>query len=306
MISNLAHLFSAPTSALFLGACLIVALLTAAMAFGSYYFLRQQSLLYFGIVNPLAFLLLSAANEDPQMIHDVGGDWLLLRGLHGLVAIALFAYYRLILNSFSPPSKTALQIVTGLAILSRVIALITLNETMIQLSALMSAFFLLVTFLHALTFKPNMFSDRLMQIAACTFTGLIAYPLVRSGVFPPVEVKSFMPFLVLAVLALCSMVWLFAVMEMAHETIEKTELGSLKKMAREFIYLRDLMNTPLQVMEFSTAILHRNDSNRQLALDQIANALKQMRLVSATLSRFDRKTGLAQADDFTQLQSNKP
>lgn len=69
----------------------------------------------------------------------------------------------------------------------------------------------------------------------------------------------------------------------------KAEAAAVRHFAGVFLRVRDLMNTPLQVLEFSSAHLKGANAHRDLAFESIERALKHLKELNSMLKQYEDK-----------------
>lgn len=310
---NVAQLFlSTPIGAFFMGLSLMLGLISGGLSIGFFIILRQKSLLYFGVSILLCCIFLSFTNQNPQELLDVGGDPIFLRVLNVVVAIAVYSYYQLVVTSFARSSSKGQQFrsvlffyIFVLTMIFRILVVLFLDKFLISLAALASAAFLMSTIVFALshTSAQNL-SARLVKLGCCLFSsGLMIFPLLRSGVLPDIRLETYVPFILIGSIAIFSTIWLLGLILLAKELHEKSQMASLRNMARAFIQLRDLMNTPLQTVQFSVSLLRSENQPRKEILDLMDRALVDMRKVNKALARYEKDVDWAQTDDFLHIEN---
>lgn len=303
-------LFSTSFGAFFLGAGAMMGIVSSGLSLIFYFRLRHKALLHFAITILLAYIVLGMLNRDPQQVFDVGAHPFYLRLIQVVTAAGGYFFYSLILAAFPPhPSRSHLPISTlnavfFLALVARAVATIVMTDATIRFASLTTGIFEITTIAYVLSHPISTRSMLLNKAGCCLFSlGLMIYPLTRAGVLPPMPSSSYGPFITLGTLSIVSAGWLFALVEYLRERIERAEMASLKNMARAFIQLRDLMNTPLQVIELAMALLPPELREREMPLDRIDRALSQLRTINVALTRYEKDVDWEQEDDFIDIAS---
>lgn len=309
-------LLSTTLGAVFLGASLALGLVSSGLSIIFYFRLKHRSLLHFALTILISYFVLGTLNRDPMQIFDVGADPLNLRFIQVITAAGGYFFYRLVLSAFPPhasPSQLPVSFFKGfffLAVFARVIILFSMNETTIRFASLTTGCFELITIAYVLSHPISTRSMQLNKAGCCLFSlGLMVYPLTRAGILPAMPSQKFGPLIMLGTLSVVSTVWLFALVEYARERLEEAEMASLKNMARAFIQLRDLMNTPLQTIEFSMSLLPDDFRKDNLPLERIDHALSQLRSVNVALAKFEKDVDWEQEDNFfdiSEISENSP
>lgn len=312
MSNILTYLFTTSEGSLFLGLSFMAGVISTGLSLGFLTILRHKALFYFSISNLIVYITQGLANSDPQQLFDVGGHPVFLRLLHLLIATAIFFYYRLILEIFSPlPSpkyfpSMIFHFLAFAAFLSRIVATYMLSELAIRIAAFSVAIFLLSTIVYAISYTSSKLSIQILR-AACVLSsiGVSFYPFIRSGV-PLTMLSPYMAFVTIGVLSTFSVTWLFGLVELAREAFQRAESATLRNMARAFLQLRDLMNTPLQTMEFSVAILRSGPGDEKTIVRRMENALLQMRRINLALAQYEKHIDWQQNDDFFNVEAFDP
>lgn len=301
-------LFSTPLRAVFLGASLALGFVSSGFSFIFFLKLRHRSLLYFSLTILASYSVLGLLNRDPLDVFDVGGDPVVLRLIQVVTAAGGYAFYCLVLSAFPPHPSTSRIVFNmfrgffALAIFGRAVALVALNEPAIIFSSLTTGIFEVVAIAYVLSQPVSTRAMRLSKVSCCLFCfGLMIYPLTRAGVLPPLPSREYSPFIQLGTISIVSTVWLFALVEYARERIEQAEMASLKNMARAFIQLRDLMNTPLQTIELSMSLLPDDLRKDNMLLTRIAHALSTLRTINVALARYEKDVDWEQEDNFLDI-----
>lgn len=285
-----------------MGLCLMIGLISSAVSLGFYFVRRHKPLFYFGITTLLSYLVFGFANHDPQYVFDIRGQPILFRLLHFFTGLALYFYAKSIRSALPHNTYvhwTALQIVLVLSLLARIVAIITIGESWIRVSAFITAVFFVLSVAYGAAYPGTTKSTKMIRAGCCLFSaGLSFYPLTRSGVLPPIEVDTYAAFLVLGTLAVSSSLWLFGLLELAKELLEDAERAARKDVAGAMLQLRDLMNSPLQTLEFSMALLRETPEDRDEILQRVENALAQMRDINMALTLFEKDVDWNQKKSF--------
>lgn len=303
-------LFSTPLRALFLGASLALGFVSSGFSLIFFFRLKHRSLLYFSLTILASYFVLGLLNRDPLQVFDVGGDPFLLRFIQVVTAGGGYAFYLLVLSAF-PAQRSSSRLLFNLfrvsfflAILGRAITFALLNEPAIRFSSFTTGCFELVTIAYVFTYPVSTRALRLNKVGCCLFSfGLMIYPMTRAGVLPPMPTREYSPFISLGTLAIVSTLWLFALVEYARDRLERAEMASLKNMARAFIQLRDLMNTPLQTIELSMSLLPDELRKENIPLSRIDHAMSTLRSINTALARYEKDVDWEQEDNFLDLSN---
>jgi hypothetical protein len=303
-------LFSTPLGAFFLGAGATLGVVSSGLSLIFFFRLRHKSLLLFSITILLSYMILGLLNRDPTQVFDVGADPIYLRLVEVVTGFAGYFFYRLVLSAFPPhPSRSHLPVSVLsatflLAVVARGMAIVMMTDPVIRFASLTTGCFEITTIAYVLTHPISTRSMLLNKAGCCLFSlGVMIYPLTRAGVISPLPSSKYGPFITLGTLSIISIGWLFALVEYLRERIERAEMAPLKNMARAFIQLRDLMNTPLQVIEFSMSLLPEEIRKNRLTLDRIEHALSQLRTINVALTRYEKDVDWEQQDDFLDIAS---
>jgi hypothetical protein len=287
------YLLAEPETAFFLGMCIVLGLVSSGLSFGFYAILQHRSLIYFGSTILLFHTILGLLNHDPRHIFDLWADPTLLRLIHLLALLCCYFYYKLIRSSFVPfpnfnllPSSLFFWLLI-VALGARTGALLTLHELWIRLASLTAATMFAATILYGLFFRPLTKAGQWIRLGCLTSTPVMIYPLMRFGFFNSLENILWLPFLLIAILATFSTIWLIGLVRMAKESLLEAEEQSLRNLAITAMEVRDLMNTPLQILEISLNVLRKEMGEDHSVLRRMNKAITSICHINAKLSRYD-------------------
>jgi hypothetical protein len=131
----------------------------------------------------------------------------------------------------------------------------------------------------------------LISILAYFFSALLQFEI-----FFPLEIKvqaadaEPWPLLAFALAAVFALVYRFRRVELEQEIarIQAQSFG-IKQLANAFLNIRDLMNTPLQVIELSIELLRKsNDADNQV-IDRIEHSMQRLREINSVLVQHEKQ-----------------
>ena len=76
--------------------------------------------------------------------------------------------------------------------------------------------------------------------------------------------------------------------EVVRERFEAVKASAAQNVARAVMELRDLLNTPLQTIEFSLALIAEEKAGSTPLLSRIQKALHQMQLINESMVRYEK------------------
>jgi hypothetical protein len=87
-------------------------------------------------------------------------------------------------------------------------------------------------------------------------------------------------------------------LRLEHEAmLAHAEAESLRRLARVSLAVRDLSNTPLQTLRFSTELLRRHDTESAARIDQMERALARLEELERVLARYEARTQWTPGDE---------
>src|SRR4030095_14626686 len=131
----------------------------------------------------------------------------------------------------------------------------------------------------------------LISILGKSFTALVQFELF----FPPeikarVEPAEPWPMLAFAVVGVLVLVYRFRRAELEQEISRiQAQNFAIKRLAHAFLNIRDLMNTPLQVIELSIDLLRRADDPNKPLVDRIDRSVQTLKEINFVLVQDEKE-----------------
>ena len=299
---------STPLLAFFTGLSSMLGFLSGVLALAFYARLHDPSLLYFAMTILLTYPMFSLATPDPLLIYNLNPVLFVIQNLS--VLFATYFYYRLVTSLLTLSSQprnfisTLFNFVAASALFARLVAIITYNEIIYLVAGVLASMILLLSII--LVIRSETKANNLAKLGCIFFSVcMLVYPLIRLGLSPVNHFKRHLPLLLLACISVLSVVWLIGLLKLADDSFKKAELASLRNMARAFIQLRDLMNSPLQTIEFSLNLLRKENEPLEVNAVRMERALLQMRKINRALASYEKDVDWEQTDNFLDLNNFK-
>jgi hypothetical protein len=120
--------------------------------------------------------------------------------------------------------------------------------------------------------------------------------LLQFEVFFPPEIKAGVgasepwPMLAFALAGVLALVYRFRRVQLEQEIARiHAQNFAIKRLAHAFLNIRDLMNTPLQVIELSIDLLRKSNDPNPLVIDTIERSMEKLREVNSVLVQHERE-----------------
>ena len=133
----------------------------------------------------------------------------------------------------------------------------------------------------------------LLSILAYCLSSLLQFEFF----FPP-EVKALVadaepwPILAFGLAGVLALVYRFRRIQLEQEVARiQAQSFAIKRLASAFLNIRDLMNTPLQVIELSTGLLRNTNQPPKPLLDRIDRSVESLREINAVLVEHEKEIG---------------
>ena len=131
----------------------------------------------------------------------------------------------------------------------------------------------------------------LISILAYFFSALLQFEIF----FPP-EIRAQTadaepwPLLAFALAAVFALVYRFRRVQLEQE-IARIQAQSfvIKRLANAFLNIRDLMNTPLQVIEMSIELLRQSNDPNNPVIDRIDHSMQRLREINSVLVQYEKQ-----------------
>jgi hypothetical protein len=179
-------------------------------------------------------------------------------------------------------SVNTASVVTALQVTNRQFALLESNWVPFQASKLGC--------LIAALLAPG-FGIGLLSILAYTFSALFQFEFF----FPP-ELKAQVdqiepwPILAFGLAGIFALIYRFRQAQLEQELAEiQAQHFAIRELTNAFLNIRDLMNTPLQVMEFSLQVLRNSNDVSQRLLDRLDRSVQSLKQVNVMLVQHEKE-----------------
>lgn len=305
MNSLFASLLLTTESSLLLGFSLAICVASCFLCFTFYFKFRHKSLLNL-CAAILAFqFMMIMYDHNPTQFSALQENPFLKRLAHFSGGLIVYCFYRLFTSACEPfPSYKFLTagfyqklLITVLSFRAAVI--IFPEILLIRAASFSNVVFYMVTLFLTIRFKSATRSTLMLRLGcAVGVIGLTAYPLVRSGLINSDFLRSMISYVLISTITTFSIFSLIGVIEIGREHLDKAEKASLRNMARAFIQLRDLVNTPFQTIDLSVQLLRKRHPEDEALLQKIENSLNTLRKVDAALAKYEIDVDWKQTDNF--------
>ena len=224
----------------------------------------------------------------------------------GLIVLAL---YRLFVSAFQPlptykfitPHLYKTVIIAAMSI--RLAGVIYPTVILIRMASLANLLFYVTTLILCICYKSNSRSMTMMKWGCgIGVVGLSIYPLIRMGIISSAYLTYSVNYILIITITAFSLLSLIGALELGREYLDRAEKASLRNMARAFIQLRDLVNTPFQTIDLSVQLLRQRHPQDNMALEKIENSLLTLRRVDAALAKYESNVDWNQTDNFIELE----
>jgi hypothetical protein len=135
------------------------------------------------------------------------------------------------------------------------------------------------------------FSVGLASILAYTFTALVQFEFF----FPP-ELKTTVaaaepwPILAFGLAGVLALVYRFRRAQLEQEVARiQAQNIAMRRLAHVFLNIRDLMNTPLQVIELAIDQLRRSNDANTTTIDRIDRSMQRLREINSVLVQYEKR-----------------
>jgi hypothetical protein len=131
----------------------------------------------------------------------------------------------------------------------------------------------------------------LVSILGYTFTALIQYEYF----FPPevrarIDAAEPWPVLAFGLAGVLALVYRFRRVQLEQELTQiQAQNFAIRRLANAFLNIRDLMNTPLQVIELSVDALRKSDKPQKPDLDRIDRSVQNLREINSVLVEHEKE-----------------
>lgn len=298
-------------SSLILGFSLAICVASSFLCFSFYYKFRHKSLLNLcAAILAFQFMMLMY-DHNPTQFNVLQANPILKRIAHFSGGLIVFCFYRLFMSACEPfPSYKFLTAKFYqrllLFVLSVRAAVIVFPEAveLIRAASFSNVIFYMTTLFLTIRYKSATRSTLWIRIGCgIGVIGLTVYPLIRAGIIDSSYLRSVISYILITTITLFSVFSLIGVIELGREYLERAEMSSLRNMARAFIQLRDLVNTPFQTIDLSVRLLRQRHPEEAPALQKIESSLDVLRRVDAALAKYEINVDWKQTEDFIAVDS---
>lgn len=133
--------------------------------------------------------------------------------------------------------------------------------------------------------------------------GLSVYPLIRTGIISSDYLLGINNYILIFTITLFSILSLVGALELGRDYLDLAEKSSLRNMARAFIQLRDLVNTPFQTIDLTVQLIRQRHPEESGTLQKIENSLETLRRVDAALAKYEDSVDWEQTENFIEVDS---
>lgn len=307
MNSFLGSLLLTTESSILLGISVSICVLSSYMCFAFYLKFKHKTLLYLGLTI-LAFQFMMIMYDHMPKQH-VAGSAPIKTLTHLSGALIVFFFYKLFMVTFTP--FPTFKFITPRFYNSLIIATIVIRCVAIlhpvlilaQLLSLVHILFYISTLVLCFNYRSVSRSVSLLRVGfGLGIVGLSLYPLIRSGIISSDYIPNVLNYILTTTMTVFSMISLIGAIELGREYVDRVEKSSLRNMARAFIELRDLVNTPFQTIQLSVELLRQKHPNETKTLEKIENSLNTLRRVDAALAKYESSVDWSQTDSFIELE----
>jgi hypothetical protein len=131
----------------------------------------------------------------------------------------------------------------------------------------------------------------LVSILAYFFSAFLQFEIF----FPP-EIRSQVadaepwPLLAFALAGVLALVYRFRRAQLEQEIAQvEAQSFAIKRLANAFLNIRDLMNTPLQVIELSIELLRKSNHGNKPVIDRIDHSMQMLREINSVLVQHEKE-----------------
>lgn len=310
MNSILGSLLVSKESSVLLGFSLAICMVSCILCFSFYFKFKHRALLHLGLAIVSFQFMLILYKHMPTESLALSNDPILKRITHLSGGLIVFALYNLFVSAFQPlPSFKRInasfyKTVILAAMSIRIIGVIYPTVLLFRMASLANILFHITTLILLFNYKTNSRAMQMMKWGCgIGVTGLSLYPLLRMGLINSFYLNSVINYILIFTITAFSILSLIGALELGREYLDRAEKASLRNMARAFIQLRDLVNTPFQTIDLSVQLLRQKHSDEKMALEKIENSLQTLRRVDAALAKYESNVDWNQTDSFIELDS---
>lgn len=308
MNSLLGSLLQTKESSVVLGFSLAICVVSCIMCFSFYLKFKHRTLLYLGLtIIALQFMMIMYDHLPAQYLALTDAP-ILKRVTHFSGGLITYFFYRLFQVTFDPfptfkfITSRFYKTVIVAAMSIRLAGIIYPTVLLFRMASLANILFFITTLILCLTLKSTSRSLMMLRLGCGVgVTGLSIYPLMRMGLVNSYFLTQTINFILILTITAFSILSLLGALELGREYLDRAEKASLRNMARAFIQLRDLVNTPFQTIDLSVQLLRQRYPEENKPLDKIENSLQTLRRVDAALAKYESSVDWEQTENFIEL-----
>lgn len=310
MNSLLGSLLLTTESSVILGFSLAICLVTCFLCVSFYFKFRHQSLLNLSLAIIAFQFMMIMYDHMPTQFLALQDEPILKRITHFSGGLIVYAFYRLVVSAFQPFPDfkfiTArfykILIITALAL--RLAGLIYPTVILFRMASLANLFFYLTTLILCISYNSKSRAALMMRVGCgIGVMGLSVYPLIRTGLISSDYLMGHNNYILIYTITLFSILSLVGALELGRDYLDRAEKASLRNMARAFIQLRDLVNTPFQTIDLTVQLIRQRHPEEADTLLKIENSLETLRRVDAALAKYEGSVDWEQTESFIDVDS---
>lgn len=240
-------------------------------------------------------------NSNPQDLFDMQADPLKIRLAHCLYLLIIFLFYKFVTAVFTVQKYSKWLFYA--ALFTRLLSILSPTEFFVKVASVGSLLFFSGMAICILIVPSTQKWASLFKIGGCIgLLGINFYPLMRLGFLSLENPEQNIAYILVITFTIFSLFCLLAVLELGREHLDKLEKASLRNMARAFIQLRDLMNTPFQTLEISIKLLQDRCPDEAPALQRMEKSLAVLRKVDTALAEYEQSVDWEHTDSFISVK----
>jgi hypothetical protein len=300
-VNIISHLLATSTGTIFSGYVIGTSITVSLLALCFYFVFRKDFLLTFSLLHLSSFAVILSINQDPRELIDLNGHPILFPAIHLITALMTALYYRLVIQLLQVQHRktlaiNALWILVVLVVIVRVVVAATYSLTFIQVASLVNTLIFLGSAYIGLRWQTKNGAEQLSKYSLIVISVFSLYSMARSGILPASAFDQQIANVIVLGHALTSVIWLFANIEIARSSYEERKMRELKRRARAFIEIRDMINTPLQILELSVDVLDQYSETE--VTQRMRKAIQKLAEINKLLKPFERDVDWNRDDTF--------
>ncbi len=308
MNSLLGSLLLTTESSVILGFSLAICVLACLLCISFYFKFRHQSLLNLSLAIFAFQFMMVMYDHMPAQFSTLQNEPILKRLTHFSGGLIVYAFYQLFVSAFQPfPAfkfvtsrfyKTL--VITALSI--RFAGIVYPTVVLFRMASLANIIFYVTTLILCIRYKSKNTSTLMLRIGCgIGVVGLSVYPLIRTGIISSHYLWGINNYILIFTITLFSIFSLVGALELGRDYLDRAEKASLRNMARAFIQLRDLVNTPFQTIDLTVQLIRQRHPEEDAAIQKIENSLETLRRVDAALAKYEASVDWEQTENFIEV-----